>query len=263
MALDLDTFVRTSRRVEIDDLDLEQAFIDHPLDPDSLRCLRYMHDIESHTVCYLRDVLVTRAHREPDITAFMTVWNYEEHFHGEALAKVLGAHGQPAGAPRVAKVRRALAARDRVRPVAFQLASGVLPDITALHMTWGAVNELTTQAGYARLAAKARHPVLTELLKRIMRQEGRHTDMYVAEARRRLSASPRAQRTTRLALRRLWAPVGSGVRPRAEVAFVVRHLFGDEAGGEAAARIDRHIDRLPGLSGLALVTRARARYAAS
>jgi hypothetical protein len=261
MALDVDTFLRTSRPVETDDLDLEQAFIARPLDPDSLRCLRYMHDIESHTVCYLRDVLVTRSHRDPGVTAFLTAWNYEEHFHGEAIARLLRCHGEVAGAPRIARVRRERTGRDGARPVAFQIASGVLPDITAIHMTWGAVNELSTQASYARLAAKAEHPTLTELLKRIMRQEGRHTDMYVAEARRRLTGRRRVQRTTRLALRHFWAPVGSGVRPREEVGFMVRHLFGDRAGAEAAARIDRHVDRLPGLAGLGLVSQARLRYA--
>jgi hypothetical protein len=262
MALDLDAFLRSSRRVETDDLDLEPAFTSRPLDPDSLRCLRYMHDIESHTVCYLRDVLVTRSHRDPGVTAFLTAWNYEEHFHGEAIARVLRAHGEEAGRPRVAGVRRERAGRDSARPLAFQAASALLPDITAIHMAWGAINELTTQAGYARLAAKAQHPALTELLKRIMRQEGRHTDMYLAEARRRLTGRRWVQRTTRAALRRFWNPVGSGVRPREDVAFVVRHLFGDRPGAEAATRIDRHLDRLPGLSGLALVTTARERFAA-
>jgi len=32
-----------------------------------------MHDVESHTVCYLRDILVTRAHRDPEITSFLTM----------------------------------------------------------------------------------------------------------------------------------------------------------------------------------------------
>ena len=86
--------------------------------------------------------------------------------------------------------------------------------IVALHMTWGAVNEWTTQAGYVRLAQRAEHPVLTELTRRIARQEGRHIDFYVAEARRRLADSPAAQQVVRWALRHLWRPVGSGIMPR-------------------------------------------------
>ena len=97
--------------------------------------------------------------------------------------------------------------------MAFTLGSALTPHIVAVHMTWGAVNEWTTQAGYGRLAAKAKHPVLSELLRRIMRQEGRHIDFYAIGARRRLAASATARRITRFALRRYWAPVGAGVMP--------------------------------------------------
>src|SRR4029079_8209676 len=88
------------------DLDLADAFHTHRLDADVLRCLRYMHDIELHTVCYLRDLLVTSAHRDPEITTFLTFWSYEEYWHGEAIATVLRAHDEPAGAARVRQLRR-------------------------------------------------------------------------------------------------------------------------------------------------------------
>ena len=48
--------------------------------------------------------------------------------------------------------------------------------------------------------AARQHPVLTELLRRIMRQEGRHIDFYASQATTRLGASRAAQRLTRLAL---------------------------------------------------------------
>jgi hypothetical protein len=41
--------------------------------------------------------------------------------------------------------------------------------------------------------------------------------------------------------------------PRSEVAFLATHLFADTAGLDAARRVDRHIDRLPGLAGLHLL----------
>ncbi len=133
----------------------------------------------------------------------------------------------------------------------------------AVHMAWGAVNEWTTQAGYARLIDRARHPVLTDLLSRIMRQEGRHIAFYAAEAERRLASSRRAQRLCRAALRRLWRPVGAGVMPRSEVAFMVRELFGDDGGRAIAQRIDHRVDNLPGLEGLRLVERAVDHYTAA
>ena len=126
-------------------------------------------------------------------------------------------------------------------------------------MTWGAVNEWTTQAAYARLAQRADHPVLSELTKRIARQEGRHIDFYAAEARRRLGESEAARRIVRWALRRLWRPVGSGIMPRCETDFVIDHLYG---GAEAArsSSASTAASTPAGLSGLSLEpSRVRAR----
>jgi len=136
------------------------------------------------------------------------------------------------------------------------LGAAALPELPAVHLVWGAVNEWCTQAGYGQLARRAGHPLLGELLRRIMRQEGRHIAFYSSAGRSRLERSGAARRLTRVALERLWRPVGHGVVPAEETRFVVRYLFGDEAGAEAAARIDRNVARLPGLQGLTLVARA-------
>jgi hypothetical protein len=252
---DIASLIQRSARLQVDDIDFE-AFGERPLDPGTLRCLRYMHDVEGHTACYLRDLLATRAHRDPEVTAFLACWCYEEHWHGEALAEVLRAHGEPAGRSRLAESRRRLPRRDSLRPVAFTLASAITPHIVTVHMTWGAVNEWTTQAAYGRLAAKAEHPVLSELLRRVMRQEGRHIDFYAHGARRRLADSATARRLTRFALRHYWAPVGSGVMPHSELRFLVAHLFGDVEGRAAARRVDRFVGGLPGLDGLHLAEAA-------
>ncbi len=252
MSFDIDTYRSISGKLEIDDIDFS-SFRDQPLAPDALRCLRYMHDVENHTVCYLRDVLVTRAHKDPDVTAFLTFWNYEEYWHGEAIAEVLAAHDEDAGRGRISSLRQKLPKRDAWRPLTFQLGSAITPHLVAVQMTWGAINEWTTQAGYARLAKLADHPVLSDLLRRIMKQEGRHIDFYVSQAKSRLSDSRAAQRLTRWALRRFWAPVGSGLMPDREVHFLSSYLFGDDDGKVMAERIDRRVDRLPGLEGLSLM----------
>ena len=259
MAFDIDTYQRLVKPIEVDDLDLARAFASQPLDGDVLRCLRYMHDVELHTVCYLRDLLVTRAHRDPAITTFLTFWNYEEFWHGAALARVLAAHGEAAGPSRVAPMRQGLGWKNVLAPLTSMAASGLSPDLVAVHLTWGAVNEWTTQAGYARLASRSSHPVLAELLRRIMRQEGRHIDFYVTSARERLASSRTAQVATRFALRRFWRPVGSGVMPASEVAFLVRQLFAGRDGAAMADRIDRRVAALPGLAGLTIVDDVRRR----
>lgn len=254
--MDIEDYKRRTDRLDLDGIDFE-AFAADPLSEDVLRCLRYMHDVESHTVCYLRDLLATRAHRDPEITTFLTFWNFEELWHGEALGMVLAAHGEPSGSARTRVVRQRPLWRDQAALLGHGLGSMVVGEsFLAVHMTWGAVNEWTTQAGYARVAAKAGHPELSELLRRIMRQEGRHIDFYASEAGRRLADDPRARRVTRWALRRLWAPVGSGVMPAEEVRFLVGYLFDGEEGAAVARRIDRRVDALPGLAGLHLVESA-------
>ena len=98
-----------------------------------------------------------------------------------------------------------------------------------------------------------------ELLRRIAKQEGRHIDFYVSQASRRLAASNGARRLTRLALRRRWRPVGSGVMPEAETDHLIEYLFGGDDGATMAERIDRRLSRLPGLERLGLVTSVRTR----
>jgi hypothetical protein len=259
MRFDIETYKRRTARLDDGDVDYG-SFRSQPLDEPTLRCLRYMHDVELHTVCYLRDLLVTRAHSDPDITTFLTLWAYEELWHGEAIGKVLAAHDEPSGRVRVAATRARHRIVNAVSPHLSAALSAVSNHFTAVHMTWGAVNEWTTQAGYARLATRARHPALSQLLERITRQEGRHIDFYATEAARRLEGSVAAQRVTRFALRRLWAPVGSSVMPPTEVAHLVEHLFADGDGRAVAARIDRRIDRLPGLDGIGLVSGAVDRW---
>jgi rubrerythrin len=245
----------------LDDSDIDySSFVDQPLSPEVLRCLRYMHDVEHHTTCYLRDLLVTSAHDDPEITSFLAMWAFEEFWHGEAIGKVLHEHGECHGRTRVAATRRRVG-RDRLKTLFTMAASSVTSHFEAVALTWGAVNEWTTQAGYVRLASKSEHPVLAELLRRIAKQEGKHIDFYASQAERRLQA-PAAQRLVRLALRRSWKPVGSGVMPRDETSHLVTYLFGDQAGSDMADRVDRRISRLPGLGDLRLVADARTAYAA-
>ena len=254
---DLERYKQTAGRLD-DDVDYG-AFRGQPLRPEILRCVRYMHDVEFHTSCYLRNLLNTRAHHDPEITTFLAMWNFEELWHGEALAKVLVAHGEPAGALRVGPMRRRLGWRISASPLLWMAFSAMTKDFLAVHMTFGALNEWTTQGGYGRLATVAEHPVLSELLRRIMRQEGLHIDFYAGEAKARLE-SRSAQRVTRMMLRSIWSPVGAKVMPIEETRHLVDTLFGGPEGAVVAARVDRRMDRLPGLAGLRLMERALERY---
>ncbi len=256
MRTTIDSYKQRAGRLDLDGIDFDD-FRSDPLPGEALRSLRYMHDVEHHTVCYLRDLLLTPAHQDPEITSFLSCWVFEEMWHGEAIGAVLEAHDEEAGAPRIAALRhrrRRHEAMSTLSTIGMAAFSGKA--FIALHMTWGAINEWTTQAGYARLAEKADHPTLRELLRRIMKQEGGHIDFYASEAARRLGESPKARKLTRAALKRLWRPVGSGVMPKNEVHFLVRYLFDGDKGREMLERIDRRVDRLPGQEGLHLLRRA-------
>ena len=73
MRTTIDSYKARAGRLDLDGIEFGD-FRDQPLAPDALRSLRYMHDIEHHTVCYLRDLLLTPAHRDPAITSFLSCW---------------------------------------------------------------------------------------------------------------------------------------------------------------------------------------------
>lgn len=260
---DLDRYLRASKKVDLDDLEWDRIK-DHSVSVNEARCLAYMMDIESHTVIFLRDLLATRTAFEPDITAFLSCWVYEELWHGEAFSRFLGEAGfglepddertkwgdpYPSRVARNSWIRRKLGSKSYVTHIATLVGAASVKEFAALHMLWGAINEYSTLSGYQRLISKTEHPVMIEMLKRIIKDERRHYAFYRNQAELRLARSHRAQKMTRWAIEHLWAPVGTGVRPQAETDFVVVYLFSDDAGMAAAREMDEMIAQLPGFAG--------------
>src|SRR6185436_4159876 len=139
MTFDIDTYVARSRALDVSGIDWE-AVPRHPLPADALRALRYMQDIESHTIIYLKLLLSTRAVDDPEVATFLACWIYEETFHGRALARFLEAAGHPLGprfAPRSYENRG-----ERLRGMFTNALARVWREFVAVHMTWGAINEL-------------------------------------------------------------------------------------------------------------------------
>ena len=256
MAFDIDRYTANSKPVTWEDLDLDE-FERTPLSAESLQVLRYMCDVEYHTVCYLRDLLTTPSHKEPEVGSFMTMWNREEFWHGEALAAVLGKHGIRVDFDELKATRLKLGWKDRLDPIKQSLLGGLVGhDFVAVHMAWGAANEWSANSAYLRMARQENHPVLAELLKRIAAQETRHVAFYASQARDRLAASKKAQVIARFALKKFWAPVGSGISSDEEVAHVMNRLFAGEEGRKLIRDVDSHIAKLPGMEGLTIVETA-------
>lgn len=254
--LDLTKYLNASRRLDLSGIDFDRVG-DYPLSAGEIRALTYMMDIETHTIVYLRDLLSSPAAYDPEVTAFLSLWVYEEFWHGEALSAFLRAAGRRYTPQRTARIRRSADAGGAMIRGLKSLAARRLPGFVAVHMAWGAVNELSTLHGYKRIIATTQHPILAELLARIVKDERRHYAFYRAQARLRMQQDLRARRLVRWALNRFWAPVGSGVRPQAETDFVIGSLFGGPDGAAAIAAMDDEIERLPGLAGLGLLKRAR------
>jgi hypothetical protein len=261
---DLDKYLRASKKVDLTGVAWDRIR-DHPVSVGEARTLAYMMDIESHTVIFLRDLLATKAAFEPDVTAFLSCWVYEELWHGEAFSRFLGEAGYslppdgervwgdapyPTRNARNSWIRRKLGSKGYWSHVVTLGAAAAVKDFVALHMTWGAVNELGTLSAYHLIIDRTEHPVLKDLLGRIVKDERRHFAFYRTQARMRLARSKQARKVVRWALEHLWAPVGTGVRPQEETDFAVSYLFGTEEGQKAAAEMDRTLGELPALEGI-------------
>ena len=243
----IEPYLGRSRALDLSGIDWE-AVPRHPLSAETVRTLRYMQDIETHTVVYLRTLLTTRAIDDPDVATFLACWFYEETFHGRALARFLEAAGHSVE-PRV---RSVAPFGQRIEAAVTARIAANWPEFVAVHMLWGAINELTTLTGYKRLARVANHPVLAELLARIMRDESRHFGFYFQQAARRL-VRPSTAHIARWLVERFWAPVGSGVQPANETRFLASYLFTDAEGRQAADGVDRTIRTLPGFADVPLL----------
>jgi hypothetical protein len=265
---DLDRYLRNSKKVDLSEIDWDDI-PNHPLSDGDVMCLHYMMDIETHTVIYLRDLLATRAAADPQITAFLSCWVYEELWHGEAFSDFLRLYGVeepieprlpdgrpplPTRANRWRELRVGLGVGNGLGIVPTMLGSMTTRDFAAIHMMWGAVNELTTLTGYYALIRRCDHPVLHKLLRRVIQDERRHFAFYRAQAKARMERSRTARVLVRGVLKALWTPVGAGVKSEEEVDALALYLFGDSPEGREQARgIDETIAAVPGLGGLTLV----------
>lgn len=243
-----DQHLSRSKALDISDIDWADV-PNHPLREDEIRILTYFMDVESNTIVYLKELLSTPAIHEPKIQAFLSCWAYEEFFHGFALKRFLQAYGVPMAERRTEQNQQKKTLWNHL----FLLGQTLLSKwagarFIGVHMAWGAANEITTAEGYLRIIRRTDHPVLKELLTRIMKDERRHYAFYFHEAQTRLQDPKTAWLTSNL-IRRFFDPVGADIRSRDEVDEVGLLLFGDEEGRQIMQRLDRQLASLPGMEG--------------
>ena len=248
---DLEKYLRNSGATRPDAFDWTNPGL--RLDDEALFCLGYMMDIESHTVIYLKELLSTSVAEDPSITSFLSCWVYEEFFHSQVLKRFMESQGVTIDNERFAELRRRSPSRRFAEGVG-RVASHLTRHFPAVHMTWGAINELSTLTGYHALIDRTRHPMLTAVLSCIIKDERRHFSFYFNQARRMLQ-DPAARRLTSFIVRHFWTPVGSPVRGDADAHRICGFLFGGADGHARLAEVDRTIARLPGLQWFDLASR--------
>jgi hypothetical protein len=235
----------------------------HAFDERFVPVLFYMRDVETLTDMYHREMLRTPTGKDPHIAKFMERWGIEEITHGEVLNRFLNELGYESDEKWQAHVRRDVTRAYRANTYLVSMLTRLIGrKFTATHMTYGAIHELSTTQGYRRLMKLADHPVLTQLLEAIVREESAHTHFYWSVAKLELKNNEIARRLARFVIDHFWTPVGQGSLAPKRTEYLVGTLFGGESGIELVDKgVTKRIATLPGFSGLTAVTETVKRTA--
>jgi hypothetical protein len=237
---------------------------DYELNEKFVPVLLYMRDVEVLTDMYYRELRRTPTGRDPHIAKFMERWGVEEVTHGEVINRFLNEAGIETGAKWKEQVGKSVSKFYRANAYLTTLLTNLVGEkFTATHMTFGAIHEMSTGQGYRRLMKMANHPVLTEILTAIMREESSHTKFYLSVARIELEKSEFARKVSRFIVNRFWAPVGQGARPARETNYTIATLFSGAEGVEWIERnVSQKIRTLPGFADLTKISDTTRRIAA-
>ncbi|MCB9527826.1 MAG: ferritin-like domain-containing protein [Myxococcales bacterium] len=245
-AFDIDDLIDRSGAVQIDDLDYEAAARIGVTDDEAV-ILRYMADTETHTIIYMRDLLAGHSVRDPDITAFLSVWVYEELWHGRAIDRVLVASGREVPRGRAGEVAQGRSLREHIEAIGSWALAAATHHFIPVHMAWGALNEFTAAASYTALSRRTENPAVRVLCRRIAQQERKHFAFYYHQAEKRLEGSRFAQMLCGQIMQRFWDPVGDGVAGHDSLALTARVLFNDPWAWNELERAEHRMRQLPGM----------------
>lgn len=228
----------------------------HPLDEKFVPVLLYMRDVETLTDMYYREMMRTPTGRDPVISKFMERWGIEEVTHGEVLNRFLNEAGIETGKKWQSQIRRSVSTVYNVNTYLITMLTNLIgTKFTATHMTFGAIHEMTTAQSYRRLTELADHPVLTTILKAIIREESAHTQFYWSVARLELRKNEFAKKLARFVIEHFYTPVGQGSKPKKQTQYTIATLFGEGGGMDVLeTTITRRVQQLPGFEGLTKIT---------
>jgi rubrerythrin len=240
-------FIENIRWQEVKNYEFDERFV--PV-------LLYMRDVEVLTDMYYRELRRTPTGKDPYISKFMERWGVEEITHGEVINRFLNEAGFETGEKWKEQVHASVSKFYKANTYLMTMLTNLIGEkFTATHMTFGAIHEMCTGQAYRRLMKKANHPVLTEILTAIMREESAHTRFYAGVARIELRKSTLARKTARFIVNRFYRPVGHGSRPTRQMNYAIGTLFDGIEGLDWIERtVSRKIEKLPGFAGIKTIT---------
>ena len=233
----------------------------YPLDKKLVPVLMYMRDVEMLTDMYYSELRRTPTGKDPVISKFMERWSVEEQTHGELINRFLNEAGIETDDKWQAQVKRSVSKFYALNTYLLTTMTNLVgKKFTATHMTFGAIHEMSTTQGYRRLINLANHPVLTEILTGIMREESAHTRFYWSVARLELKQSKFARQVARFIVNKFWTPIGQGAKPKKQTDYTIGTLFGGNDGLECVDKtITQRIRLLPGFESLTKINETAQR----
>lgn len=228
----------------------------YEIDDKFIPVLVYMRDIEAFTDIYYKELLRTPTGKDPVIRQFMDQWQLEELQHANLLDRFLNEAGYPTSKKWLDEARAKIPASYKVKGfIQPWITNMVGKKFSAVHMTWGAIQELSTLQGYKRLWETAKHPVLEHILRGIASEESIHIFFYRNIAKEKLEQSQFSQRIARFLVEKFWTPVGQGTKPEEDTNYVIATLFsGDDGLEKVDTNVNRSIALLPGFENTKKVT---------
>lgn len=199
----------------------------HPLDKRFVPVLLYMRDVETLTDVYYEELRRTPTGKDPIISKFMERWSAEEQTHGEVLNRFLNEAGIDTDPKWQKQVVNSVSTSYTVTNYLITTLTNLIGKrFTATHMAFGAIHEMSTTQGYRRLVELANHPILSEILRGIVREESAHTTFF-----------------------------GQGAKSKQESDYTIATLFGGEEGLEWIDKnVSQRIQTLPGFDGLTKIS---------
>lgn len=242
-----DEFINNIRWQDVKNYELNEKFI--PI-------LFYMRDVEVLTDMYYEELRRTPTGKDPIISKFMERWGVEEITHGEVINRFLNEAGIETDKKWKEQVRRSVSKFYTANTYLLTTLTNLIgKKFTATHMTFGAIHEMTTGQGYRRLMQMANHPVLSEILTAIIREESAHIKFYWSVAKIELRKNEFARKIARFVVNKFYAPVGQGSRPKAQTEYLIGTLFSGKEGFDWIERtVSNKVQTLPGFEGLTKIS---------